>query len=53
MKERRIMKFQSNNGGFWVLFGLVVMLTVPMVIGHYTLASQTAARLHADASAAE
>jgi len=44
------MKSEKNYGGLWMLFGLVVMLTIPMAVGYYTISPTPSITLHADAS---
>jgi hypothetical protein len=50
MKDKKnSMAKNPMAGGLVMLFGLVVMLTVPMAIGHYTLTPIAPPSLHADA----
>ena len=44
------MKSQKNYNGLWMLFGLVVMLTIPMAIGYYTIQPTPSPMLHANAA---
>lgn len=43
----------SMTGGVVMLFGLVVLLAVPMVVGHFALKSSAEPALHANASQAQ
>ncbi len=40
----------SMAGGVFMLFGLVVMLSVPMVVGHFALKAAPQVTVQADAS---
>jgi hypothetical protein len=43
----------SMAGGVWMLVSLVVMLTIPMVIGHFSLEKSPQVTVQADASIAQ
>ena len=42
------MKSQKNYNGLWMLLGLVAMLTIPMVVGYYTIQPTPVSSLHAN-----
>ncbi len=39
---------QKSSGGYWMIFGIVALLAMPMVVDHFVNAP--APELHADAS---
>ena len=49
MKEQEHSPKSSMAGGLFMLAGLVVMLTVPMAIGYFTITVKPAPTLHASA----
>jgi|GEM_PF-5357106 len=44
------MKSQKNYSGLWMLFGLVVMLSIPMAVGYYVIHPTPSSELHANAA---
>ena len=42
---------EKSTGGLWMIVGIVAMLAIPMVIGHYTIAAAPEPTVHADAGA--
>ena len=49
--ENAMKNSESSAGGYIVLAMLVVMLAVPVLAGHYALAKQPEASLHAEVAA--
>lgn len=51
------MKTESNitysTGGYWMLVGLVLLIGLPPVVGHFFMNAEAAPSVHADASAAK
>jgi len=39
-----------SNGGYWMVAGLVALLMLPPVIGHFVMKTEVAPSLHAEAS---
>ena len=44
------MQSQKNSGGYWMLFGLIALLSAPMAIGYYVMPSTPQPTVHADAA---